>query len=503
MSTPPIAMELRGIRKQFGAVLANDDISFELRRQEVHALLGENGAGKSTLMNILYGLYKPDAGTISVNGKQVDIRNPNDAIAHGICMVHQHFMLVNTLTVLENIILGTKLDPCRIDMTAAEASVSKLCEDFQLNIPLHTKVGELPVGTQQKVELLKALYRKADILIMDEPTAVLTPQEVDDLFAILKNFVIMGKSIIFISHKLWEIMRIADRVTILRAGKSITTLDKDSTTKEELAEIMVGRKIQTSYDKAQVSVGDTLVCFDTVSTTPKPGVPTLEDVSFCLNRGEIVGIAGVDGNGQTTLAEVLMGLCPLSRGKVMLQGTDITGMSTRERIRKNVAHIPADRLRQGMMADFSIAENLVLDNFEEAPVTERGLFMPTAVLERGERLVKEFDVRPPDPTLHCGQLSGGNQQKVVFARELDKDPTVVIAAQPTRGLDIGATEFVHGKLLEQRATGHGVLLISADLDEILLLADRILVMFHGRIAGEVHGPNYDIREIGLLMGGVA
>lgn len=503
MNSPIIAMELHGISKQFGAVLANDNISFNLRKQEVHALLGENGAGKSTLMNILYGLYKPDAGSIAVNGTPVHIQSPNDAIAHGICMVHQHFMLVNTLTVLENIILGTKLNACKIDMNAAEMAVSKLCEDFQLNVPLHTRVGELSVGTQQKVELLKALYRKADILIMDEPTAVLTPQEVDDLFVILKNFVTMGKSIIFISHKLWEIMRIADRVTILREGKSITTLNREDTTKEELAEIMVGRKVQTSYAKSDITPGPPLVTFESVRTKTAPSSPALEDVSFSLCEGEIVGVAGVDGNGQSSLAEALMGLRTLTTGRIMLQGQDITSTSTRERIRKQVAHIPGDRLKQGMLADFSIEENVVLDNFEEAPITRNGFFQPAAVRERGVRLVQEFDVRPPDPTLACGQLSGGNQQKVVFARELDKNPTVVIAAQPTRGLDIGATEFVHGKLLEQRAAGHGVLLISADLDEILLLADRILVMFHGRIAGEVHGPDFNIREIGLLMGGVA
>ena len=494
---------LEGITKTFGNVIANDKISFELQSNEVHALLGENGAGKTTLMNVLYGLYHPDQGSIILNGIKISIRSPKDAISHGIGMVHQHFMLIPTLTVLENIILGIKHNPLKIDFQSAAKKVRKLCNEFNIQIDLQKKVGDLSIGVQQKVELLKALYREADILILDEPTAVLTPQEVDELFKTLNNLVEMGKSIIYISHKLWEVMRISHQITILRGGKSIKTVKTSQTDQETLAELMVGRKVLLEYEKEKIDLGESILTLDNVSTYSSPKNISLKNINSNILSGEIVGVAGVDGNGQEELAEAIMNIRPLKSGVVRYKGKDITDWGIKDRLNSGFAHIPADRHEHGLILDFTISENTVLNDFNKEPYTKKGVFSPLKVKENGKILVSEYDVRPADSELPARLLSGGNQQKVVLARELSKQPSLIIASQPTRGLDIGATEFVHKRLIEEKKKGAAILVISSDLDELLLISDRILVMFEGKFVGEVCGPEYDFKQIGLLMGGIS
>lgn len=494
---------LEGITKVFGNVVANDDISFELQAKEVHALLGENGAGKTTLMNILYGLYHPDKGSIVLNGKPIIIRSPKDAISHGIGMVHQHFMLIPTLTVLENIILGMHHNPLKIDFQSARRKLSKLCDEFNIQIDLDKKAGDLSIGVQQKVELLKALYREADILILDEPTAVLTPQEVDELFKTLNNLVDMGKSIIYISHKLWEVMRISHQITILRSGKSIKTVQTSQTNQESLAELMVGRKVLLEYKKKEIIFKKAVLTLEDVCTLDSSKNIGLKEINCSILSGEIVGVAGVDGNGQEELAEVIMNIRPLKSGLVSYKGKNITDWGIRERLNNGFAHIPADRLEHGLILDFTVSENTVLNDFNKLPFTNKGVFYPQKVKERGGTLVHEYDIRPADSELPARLLSGGNQQKVVLARELSKHPGLIVASQPTRGLDIGATEFLHKKLIEEKEKGAAVLVISSDLDELLLISDRILVMFEGKFVGEVCGPEYDFKQIGLLMGGVS
>lgn len=496
-----IVLAMRNIIKRFSGVVANRNVNFELYRGEVHALLGENGAGKTTLMNILYGLYTPDTGEIFVKGQKVNIRSPKDAIDLGIGMVHQHFMLVPPLTAVENVILGIKRSPFSLDLKKARQEILELCQKYNFKLDVDSRVRDLSVGAQQRIELIKALYRGADILIMDEPTAVLTPQEVEELFQILRQFTQAGKSVIFISHKLWEVMRIADRVTVLRGGEVVNTVYTRDTSREELAAMMVGRKVLMEYSKVAGSQEKPLLSLENLRVRGEQQASELKGVSFKVHEGEIVGIAGVDGNGQKELAEAIMGLRPVEGGRIIFAGQDITTWPTKARIQAGIAHVPEDRQKEGLVLDFTVAENLVLDTYDKPPFTRGKVFYPQEVKAFGRRLVKEFDIRPPNPEALVRTLSGGNQQKVVLARQISRKPRFLLALQPTRGLDVGATEFVHQRLLEEKQKGVAVLLISADLDEILLISDRVLVIYEGRIMGEVIPGQTTYTEIGLLMGG--
>jgi len=494
-------LELRGITKRFPGIVANDHVDFDLRDGEVHALLGENGAGKSTLMNILYGLYKPDEGEVFLNGKRADIDSPHAAIAAGIGMVHQHFMLIPVMTVAENIVLAA--EPTKgplLDTNAAEAKVRELAERFKFHIDPHARVEDITVGQQQRVEILKALYRNADILILDEPTAVLTPQEAVELFEILKELVAGGMSVIFISHKLNEVLDIADRITVLRRGKKVDTIDREGATEASLARMMVGRDVLLTVDKRAAATGDSLLRVDDLHVIDDRGLEAVRGVSFDVRAGEIVAIAGVDGNGQTELIDALTGLRHPSQGRIVVAGRELTRASAHEFLQEGVGHIPEDRHRRGLVLEFSLAENLVLHDYAKAPFAKRGFLNPGRVVDSARTLLKEFDVRGGGPATPASALSGGNQQKVVIAREVARDPRVLIAAQPTRGLDVGAIEFVHRRLVEQRDEGKAVLLVSLELEEVLSLADRILVIYEGSIAGEF-GPDASEEELGIAMTG--
>ncbi len=499
MSARPV-LEMRAITKRFPGVLANDRVDFELMRGEVHALLGENGAGKSTLMNILYGLYHPDEGEILLNGSSIRIGSPRDAIDHGIGMVHQHFMLIPVMTVAENIVLGIEPHQAGVvlDERAAKARVSALSGQFALAVDPDARIDQITVGQQQRVEILKALYRKADILILDEPTAVLTPQEATELFGILEMLRREGMSIIFISHKLNEVLEIADRITVLRRGKRIDTLPAAGATEESLARLMVGREVLLRVDKTPAQPGETLLDVQDLHALDDRGLDAVRGVSFSVRSGEIVGIAGVDGNGQTQLIEALTGLREKTAGRVIMAGQDLTGASTHRIFAAGVGHIPEDRQRRGLVLEFDLAENFALHTYDREPNSRLGWLKPGQLIARAVKLVKEFDVRGGGPKTKAEALSGGNQQKVVVAREVDLDPKVLIAAQPTRGLDVGAIEFVHRRLVEERDEGRGILLVSLELDEILSLSDRILVMYEGRIVGE-YPPDVPEEEIGFAM----
>ena len=500
MPDADLVLELRGITKQFPGVLANDHVDFELRRGEVHALLGENGAGKSTLMSILYGLYHPDEGEILIDGQPVKMNTPREAIDRGIGMVHQHFMLIPVMTVAENIVLAA--EPTRgavvLDLATARRRVEELAAAFSFSIDAHAKIENISVGQQQRVEILKALYRRADILILDEPTAVLTPQEAHELFTILKNLVREGMSIIFISHKLNEVLEIADRVTVLRRGKKIETLPAAGATEQSLASLMVGRDVLLRVDKQPPKPGDPLLEVDEVHVVDDRELPAVRGVSFRVHAGEIVGIAGVDGNGQTELIEALTGLRATASGRFSVAGRDLTGASTHRILDDGVGHIPEDRQRRGLVLEFSLAENMALHDFDRQPNSRFGWLRPGRLVERARRLIKEFDVRGGGPQTPARALSGGNQQKVVVAREVAGDPRVLIAAQPTRGLDVGAIEFVHRRLVEERDEGRAVLLVSLELDEVLSLSDRILVMYEGEVVGE-YGQDVTEEELGVAM----
>jgi general nucleoside transport system ATP-binding protein len=495
-------LELRGITKRFPGVLANDRIDFDLRRGEVHALLGENGAGKSTLMNILYGLYKPDEGEILLNGKPADISSPHGAIAAGIGMVHQHFMLIPVMTVAENIVLASepKRSGVLLDTTAAERRVRELAEQFNFHIDPHARVRDITVGQQQRVEILKALYRGADILILDEPTAVLTPQEAEELFEILKRLVAEGMSVIFISHKLNEVLDIADRITVLRRGKKVDTIDREGATEAGLARMMVGRDVLLRVDKAAPKTGDVLLDVRDLHVHDDRGLEAVRGVSFSVKAGEIVALAGVDGNGQTELIDAITGLRKPTSGTVTVAGDDLTGASAHAFLEHGMGHIPEDRHRRGLVLEFSLAENLVLHDYAKEPYAKRGLLSPKRVLEAARELLREFDVRGGTPETRASALSGGNQQKVVVAREVSRDPKVLLAAQPTRGLDVGAIEFVHRRLVEERDEGRAVLLVSLELEEVISLADRILVIYEGGIVGE-YDPSVSEEELGIAMTG--
>jgi simple sugar transport system ATP-binding protein len=502
MSQAPL-LELREITKRFPGIVANDGVDFDLSRREVHALLGENGAGKSTLMNVLYGLYQHDEGQILMNGKPVSIRSPKDAINLGIGMVHQHFMLIPVMTVAENIVLATEPTKAGVflDYDAAVESVEQIARTFNFSIDPRARVESIGVGQQQRVEIVKALYREAEILILDEPTAVLTPQEARELFGILRALVDEGTlSVIFISHKLKEVLEIADRITVLRRGKKIETLPREGATTETLARLMVGREVLLRVEKKPAEPGEPLLRVEGLSARDERGLDAVRDVSFEVRAGEIVGIAGIDGNGQTELVEALTGLRKPVSGRVLIGDRDVTGRGPRASFDAGEGHIPEDRHRRGLVLDFTLAENIALHDYRRQPDSRWGWLYPGRLVRRARRLLKEFDVRGGGPQTLALALSGGNQQKVVIAREIDGDPRVLVSAQPTRGLDVGAIEFVHRRLVEERDEGRAVLLVSLELDEILSLSDRILVIYEGQIVAEF-GPDASDEELGVAMTG--
>jgi general nucleoside transport system ATP-binding protein len=495
-------LELRGITKQFPGVLANDHVDFDLRRGEVHALLGENGAGKSTLMNILYGLYQPDEGQILVKGEPVRFHSPKDAINRGIGMVHQHFMLIPVMTVAENIVLAN--EPTRagllLDTNAADRRVRELSRSFNFAIDPDARVEEITVGQQQRVEILKALYRHADILILDEPTAVLTPQESNELFEILRTLTREGMSVIFITHKLNEVLEIADRITVVRRGKRIDTVDRQGATEEGLARMMVGREVLLRVEKPASDPGDPLLTVDDLHVFDDRGLEAVRGVSFEVRGGEIVGIAGVDGNGQTELIDAITGLRKAASGRVAVGGRNVTGATPSRILDSGLGHIPEDRQRRGLVLEFSLAENVALHDYDKAPGSRSGWLFPRQLIRRARELLTQFDVRGGGPQTLASALSGGNQQKVVLAREIGRGPSVLIAAQPTRGLDVGAIEFVHRRLVEARDNGKAVLLVSLELDEIISLSDRTLVLYEGEIVAQ-HGPDVTEDQLGIEMTG--
>mgnify|MGYP006282738909 CR=1 FL=1 len=496
-------LEMNSITKCFPGVRANDCVEFDVHAGEVHALLGENGAGKSTLMKILYGLYQCDQGNIFINGEYVEINSPNDAINLGIGMIHQHFMLVETLTVAENVALGMPSSRGPLtDLDRVSERIVELADIYGLRIDPQAYIWQLSVGQQQRVEIIKALYRGAALLILDEPTAVLTPQEVDELFVIMNQMTEDGHGLVFISHKLHEVIEISDRVTVLRDGRKIGTKPTSETTKADLASWMVGREIGFAPDRGDDNITETRLELDRVSCRSDRGTPGLRDVSLEVRSGEILGIAGVSGNGQTELAEVITGLRKVTQGKILLEDDDITDDLPGDRTDRMLSYIPEERMRDGMIQDFTVAENMVLREHHKQPYSHYGLLDLKAIANHSDRLIESYQVKTPSRETKAKNLSGGNIQKVVLARELSREPRVIVAAQPTRGLDIGATEYVREQLLKQRRDGAAILLISEDLDEILALSDRIAVLYEGEIMDILPGEEATPDHLGLLMAGV-
>jgi simple sugar transport system ATP-binding protein len=495
------ALELRGITKRFGPVVANDGIDFDLRPGEVHALLGENGAGKSTLMSILYGLYSPTEGEIRVNGEPVQVDSPSKAIELGIGMVHQHFMLVPVMTVTENIVLGE--EPTRgalLDIREGSRRVKELSDRYGLAVDPDAEIEDVSVGMQQRVEILKTLYRDARILILDEPTAVLTAQETAELFEVLRALKADGVSIVFISHKLNEVLAISDRVTVLRRGKKIDTVPTEGATEESLARLMVGRDVLLRVEKEPAKRGDPVLEVEDLWVRDQRDLEAVRGASLEVRGGEVVAIAGVDGNGQLELVQAIAGVRHPESGRILLSGEDVTGCSVRQTTDAGLAHIPEDRQLCGLVLDFTLAENLALREYREKPLSNRGLLSISHMNERARELLKEYDVRGGDPSTLASSLSGGNQQKVAVAREIASNPKLLIAHQPTRGLDVGAIEFVHKRLLEERDKGRGILLVSLEFEEIRALADRILVIYEGEIVGEFP-PDVSEEDLGVAMTG--
>ncbi len=497
-------VEMRNITKRFPGIIANDHISFKVRKGEIHALLGENGAGKSTLMNVLFGLYQPEEGQILINEKEVKITDPNVANDLGIGMVHQHFMLVENFTVTENIILGSEPKKgLKINYQEARKTVTALSEKYGLKVNPDAKIEDISVGMQQRVEILKTLYRGADILIFDEPTAVLTPQEILELADIMNNLVNEEKSIILITHKLKEIMEIANSVTIIRRGRVIDSLLVQDTNPDELASKMVGREVTFGVEKKEASPGNNILEVANIFVKDYRGVQLLNGISLEVKEGEILGIAGVDGNGQSELIDVITGLRNADGGKVLLKGNDITNHTPRYITEAGVSHIPEDRHKRGLILDFTVGENMVMETYFYPDYQTNHLLDYQKINQHAEKLIEEFDVRTPSVNTLARALSGGNQQKAIIAREVDKDPDLLIAAQPTRGLDVGAIEFIHRRLVEQRDKGKAVLLISLEVDEILSLSDRIAVIYEGQIVGIVNPKETTEQELGLMMAGAA
>lgn len=496
-------IEMRHIVKDFNGFKANDDINLTVKKGEILALLGENGAGKSTLMSILSGLLMPTSGDILVQGQKVAVKSPTVAKDLGIGMVHQHFMLMNSFTVLENIILGheTVKGP-KIDFKKAQQQIEALSARYNLNVDPKKKVSEITVAQQQRVEILKILYRGADIMIFDEPTAVLTPQEITEFIQILKELAKEGKSIILITHKLEEIKRAADRVTVIRSGKSVGTFDVADVSNNRLAELMVGRHVDMKLDKPAAKVGKTMLQVSDLQVKNKQGVLALKGLSFNLRAGEILGVAGIDGNGQDELACALTGIQHINAGKVVIDGEDMTNQKVRKITEHGVSYIPSDRQKYGLILPFSISDNLALQNYYRPPFSSHHVMHYDAINEHAKQLIEQFDIRTTGSDLPVSDLSGGNQQKVIIARELNLDSKLIIAFQPTRGLDVGAIEYIHKQLLLERAKGKAILLISYELDEVMQLSDRIIVLHDGNISGEVKPEKTSDEELGLLMTGV-
>jgi simple sugar transport system ATP-binding protein len=497
-------IEMRGIRKEFAGIVANDDVTLQLRKGEIHALLGENGAGKSTLMSVLFGLYKAESGEIWKNGRAVEVGGPNDARRLGIGMVHQHFKLVHNFTVLENIILGeetTSRGLLRLD--EARASVVRISGEYGLDVDPDALISDITVGMQQRVEILKMLYRENEILIFDEPTAVLTPQEIDELMGVMRNLVAEGKSILFITHKLNEIKAVADRCTVLRKGRYVGTVDVASASKETLSEMMVGRKVSLSVRKDEMEPGEAVLSVRGLRLEGRVrGKPLLSDLSFDVRAGEIVCVAGIDGNGQSELVYALTGMVEADGGSVTLGGRDVTGLSVRERGLAGMAHIPEDRHRHGLVLDYDLAYNLILQGYFDGRFSRSGFLKLDDIYRYADDLIGRFDIR-------CAQgartvvrsMSGGNQQKAIIAREIDRESGLLIAVQPTRGLDVGAIEYIHASLVAERSAGKGVLLVSLELDEVMEVSDRILVMYEGEIVANVRPGDVTFQELGLYMSG--
>lgn len=502
MSENNLALEVRNITKRFPGVIANDRVDFELKKGEIHALLGENGAGKSTLMNVVYGLYSQDEGEFFINGERADIVNPHDAIDAGIGMVHQHFMLVPVFSVAENIILGSEVTKGpSLDIRTAQREIRQLSEEYGLAVNPDTIVEELPVGIQQRVEIVKALYRNAKILVLDEPTAVLTPQEADDLFRVMRHLTERGVSIIFITHKLKEVMAIADRITVMRRGQVVGTTRPEETSEQGLADMMVGREVLLDVKKEPTTPEDIVLDVQDLTLVDERDIEVVQDVSFQVRAGEILGIAGVQGNGQTELVESLTGLHPVNAGSMQVDGKVVPFGNPRLMTETGTAHIPEDRQKHGLVLPYTIADNLILCTYYKPPYARGIQRNADAVLENAMELIENFDVRTPSPFVTAATLSGGNQQKVIVARELSRPVTLLIANQPTRGLDVGSIEYIHRQIVAMRDRGVAVLLISAELDEIRSLADRIAVIYHGRIVDTVYPDEVSKSELGLMMAG--
>ena len=499
------AVEMLHITKRFPGIVANDDITLQLKKGEIHALLGENGAGKSTLMSVLFGLYQAEEGEIRKDGKKVEIKNPNDANALGIGMVHQHFKLVECFSVLDNIILGAETTKGGfLQKAEARKKVMALSEQYGLSVDPDAIIEDITVGMQQRTEILKMLYRDNEIMIFDEPTAVLTPQEIQELMTIMKNLAAEGKSILFITHKLAEIMQVADRCTVLRKGKYIGTVDIKDSTPESLSAMMVGRDVNFVVEKAPVELGDVVLDVQHMTVASKHHKNNaVNDVSFQVRRGEIVCIAGIDGNGQTELVYGLSGLEPLKGGKIVMNGTDITHLPIRKRLTSGMSHIPEDRHKHGLVLDYTLEDNIVLQRYFEPEFTSSlGFLKRKNIRSYAERLIEQYDVRSGQgPITKARSMSGGNQQKAIIAREIDKNPELLIAVQPTRGLDVGAIEYIHKQLVAQRDAGKGVLLVSLELDEVMNVSDRILVLYEGEIVGEFDPKQVSVEELGLYMAG--
>lgn len=495
-------IEMRDITKVFGGFVANDKINLHLRKGEIHALLGENGAGKSTLMNMLAGLLEPTSGEIAVNGQVVNLDSPSKAASLGIGMVHQHFMLVEAFTVAENIILGSELTKNGVlDIAGASKEIKALSERYGLAVDPSAKVADISVGAQQRVEILKTLYRGADILIFDEPTAVLTPSEIDELMAIMKNLVKEGKSIILITHKLDEIRAVSDRVTVIRRGKSIETVEIAGATNADLAEMMVGRSVSFKTEKQASKPKEVVLSIKDLVVNENRGVPAVKNLSLDVRAGEIVGIAGIDGNGQSELIQAITGLRKVESGSIELKGDSIVGLHPRQITELSVGHVPEDRHRDGLILEMMISENIALQTYYKEPHSKNGILNYSNITSYAKKLMEEFDVRAASELVPAAALSGGNQQKAIIAREIDRDPDLLIVSQPTRGLDVGAIEYIHKRLIEERDNGKAVLVVSFELDEILNVSDRIAVIHDGKIQGIVSPETTNKQELGVLMAG--
>ncbi|MDC4241729.1 ABC transporter ATP-binding protein [Clostridium tertium] len=497
-------VEMLNIRKEFPGIVANDNVTLQLKKGEVHALLGENGAGKSTLMGMLFGMYQPEAGVIKVKGKEVKISSPNVANDLGIGMVHQHFKLVENFTVTENIILGCEPKKfLTVDIKSAAKKIDELSKTYGLNVDPYAKIEDISVGMQQRVEILKMLYRNAEVLIFDEPTAVLTPQEIDDLIKIMQNLINEGKSIILITHKLKEIKAVADRCTVIRRGKYIGTVDVKETTEADMAKMMVGRQVSFKVEKKESTPGEEVLRIENLSVKNNKKVLGIKDFSLSVRKGEIVGIAGVEGNGQTELVEAITGMRGVDSGKILFNEKDITRSSIRNRIDEGIAHIPEDRHKRGLILDYTMEDNMVLKVYKNKPFSKNGLINRSKITEYANNIIETFDVRSGEGGKSIARsLSGGNQQKGVIGREIQSSPDLLIAVQPTRGLDVGSIEYIHKRLVEQRDSGKAVLLVSLELDEILNVSDRIAVVNNGELIGIVNASETDENEVGLMMAGI-